>query len=166
MKYDNDISSGSIFDEYGFDEMQRTENHEIGYKLFSIMLFVILIFSVVLVIICRNMGDMPGMILSIVLMATIYGFYITYAYITAKKGIMNPRFAKSWSSKCVIPFYIVIALVWGAKLFSLKGEAPDIDDISLAVMWLIMITGCIGISLCAMKNNRVVKAQLEEDPEE
>lgn len=165
MKYDNEISSGSIFDEYGFDEMQRTENHEIGYKLFSIMFFVILIFSVVLVIICRNMGDMPGMIISLVLMATIYGFYVIYAYMTAKKGIMNPRFAKSWSGKWVIPAYIVIAVVWGAKLFS-WGKGPDIDDISLAVMWLIMITGCIGISLCAMKNNRVVKAQLEEDPEE
>lgn len=165
MSNNTNLTTGTIFDENGYDEMQRTENHEIGYKLFSIMFFVILIFSVVLVIICRNMGDMPGMILSIVLMATIYGFYITYAYMTAKKGIMNPRFAKSWSSKCVIPFYIVIALVWAARLFS-WGKGPDIDDISLAVMWLIMITGCIGISLCAMKNNRVVKAQLEEDSDE
>ena len=118
MAYDKNIASGTIFDEIGYDEMQKTENHEIGYKLFSIMFFVVLIFSIVLVIICRNMGDMPGMIISFVLMATIYGFYITYAYMTAKKGIMNPRFAKSWSSKCVIPFYIVIALVWAARLFS------------------------------------------------
>lgn len=165
MSNNTNLTTGTIFDENGYDEMQRTENHEIGYKLFSIMFFVILIFSIVLVIVCRNMGDMPGMIVSIVLMATIYGFYITYAYMTAKKGIMNPRFAKSWSSKCVIPFYIVMALVCAARLFS-WGKGPDIDDISLAVMWLIMITGCIGISLCAMKNNRVVKAQLEEDSDE
>ena len=165
MSNNTNLTTGTIFDENGYDEMQRTENHEIGYKLFSIMFFVILIFSIVLVIVCRNMGDMPGMIVSIVLMATIYGFYITYAYMTAKKGIMNPRFAKSWSSKCVIPFYIVMALVCAARLFS-WGKGPDIDDISLAVMWLIMITGCIGISLCAVKNNRVVKAQLEEDSDE
>lgn len=165
MSNNTNFTTGTIFDENGYDEMQRTENHEIGFKLFSIMFFVVLIFSIVLVIICRNMGDMPGMIISFVLMATIYGFYIIYAYMTAKKGIMNPKFAKSWSSKCVIPFYIVIVLVWGARLFS-WGQGPDIDDISLGIMWLIMIIGCIGISLCAMKNNRVVKAQLEEDSDE
>lgn len=29
--------SGTIFDEAGYDEMQKSENHEIGYRLFKAM---------------------------------------------------------------------------------------------------------------------------------
>lgn len=162
MNDNTNIATGTIFDEIGRDERQKTENHEIGYKLFSIMFFITLLFSMALVIVCRNMNDMPGMAISFALMATVYGFYIAYAYLTAKKGIMNPKFAKGWSGKWVIPCYIVLALIWGSKILRSDGEQPSLDDITLALMWLIIITGCIAISLCARKNNRVVKEQLDD----
>lgn len=163
MNDNTNLTTGTIFDEIGYDEMQKAENHEIGFRLFRIMFFVVLIFAFALVMVCGGTGNVPGMIVSLVLTAVVYGFYILYAYMTAKKGIMNPKFAKSWSGKWVITAYILIALIWVTKLFlRLKGEAPDMDDISLTVMWLIICTGSILISLCARKNNRVLKAQLDD----
>ena len=38
------FASGTIFDEVGYDEMQKAENHEIGFRLFRIMYFVMLLF--------------------------------------------------------------------------------------------------------------------------
>ena len=166
MAYDKNIASGTIFDEIGYDEMQKAENHEIGFKLFRVLFFIALLFAFIMTLICEAAENVPGIIASLVFMAIVYGFYIAYAYMTAKRGIMNPKFAKGWSGKWVIPAYNVIALIWGTKLLGLKGETPGVGDISLAVMWLIIITGCIGISLCSMKNNRVLKKQLEETDEE
>lgn len=166
MAYDKNIASGTIFDEIGYDEMQKTENHEIGFKLFRVLFFISLLFAFIMTMICEAADNVPGIIVSLVFMAIVYGFYIAYAYMTAKRGIMNPKFAKGWSGKWVIPLYIVCALIWVTKLLGFKGEAPDVGDISLTVMWLIIITGCIGVSLCAMKNNRVLKKQLEEMGEE
>lgn len=166
MTYDKNIASGTIFDEIGYDEMQKTENHEIGFKLFRVLFFISLLFAFIMTMICEAAENVPGIIVSLVFMAIVYGFYIAYAFMTAKRGIMNPKFAKGWSGKWVIPLYIVCALIWVTKLLGFKGEAPDVGDISLTVMWLIIITGCIGVSLCAMKNNRVLKKQLEEMGEE
>lgn len=72
---------------------------------------------------------------------------------------MNPKFAKTWANKGIIPIYIVLALVWATKFFCID----ELSDLTLPIMWLIMIAGCIGISLCAKKINRVVKKQLEEE---
>ncbi len=159
MAYDKNTVSGTIFDEVGYDEMQKSENHEIGFRLFRVMFLVVLIFSMVLVMICGDEGDIPGMVVALVLFAAILAFYLVYAYMTAKKGIMNPKFAKTWANKGIIPIYIVLALVWAAKFFCID----ELSDLTLPIMWLIMIAGCIGISLCARKNNRVVKKQLEEE---
>lgn len=35
----------TIFDEKSYDEMQKTQNHEIGFKLFRVMFFVSLFFQ-------------------------------------------------------------------------------------------------------------------------
>ena len=93
------LASGTIFDEAGYDEMQKAENHEIGFKLFRIMYFVMLLFTTILIIVCSNTENLAGTIISLVLLATMFGFYLLYAYMTAKRGIMNPKFAKSWSLK-------------------------------------------------------------------
>lgn len=90
MAYDKNTVSGTIFDEVGYDEMQKSENHEIGFRLFRVMFLVVLIFSMVLVMICGDEGDIPGMVVSLVLFATILAFYIVYAYMTAKKRDNEP----------------------------------------------------------------------------
>lgn len=156
------LTTGTIFDEKGYDEMQKRENHEIGFRLFRIMFFLVLLIAFILVIVCGAAGNVAGMIISLGLVAITYGFYIVYAYMTAKRGIMNPKFAKSWSSKWVIPVYIALILLWSYKIFrSLTGEC-DISDIALYSIWIIILTGSILMSLCAGINNRVLCKQLEE----
>lgn len=162
MNDNTNIATGTIFDEIGYDEMQKAENHEIGFRLFRIMFFVVLIFSIVLTVVCGSMDNISGMIISLVLMAVVYGFYILYAYMTAKKGIMNPKFAKSWAGKWIIPVYIVLILIWVYKILRTANGEHDLSDIALCTMWLIILTSSILMSLCARKNNRVVKEQLDD----
>ena len=99
MAYDKNIASGTIFDEIGYDEMQKAENHEIGFKLFRVLFFISLLYAFIMTMICEAAENVPGIIASLVFMAIVYGFYISYAYMTAKRGIMNPKFAKGWSGK-------------------------------------------------------------------
>lgn len=152
--------SGTIFDEAGYDEMQIAENHEIGYRLFKAMFFVVLAAALILVMFCGNANDLWGTVISLSLFAFILAFYIIYAYMTAKKGIMNPKFAKNWSAKWIIPVYIILEVVAVSRIFHSEHE---LSDIALIIQWQIIIISCISMSLCAMKNNRVLKAQLEEN---
>ncbi len=160
MDNNKNALSGTIFDEAGYDEMQKSENHEIGYRLFKAMFFVVLAAALILVMFCGNANDLWGTVISLSLFAVILAFYIIYAYLTAKKGIMNPKFAKNWSAKWIIPVYIILEVVAVSRIFHSEHE---LSDIALIIQWQIIIISCISMSLCAMKNNRVLKAQLEEN---
>lgn len=160
MAYDKNAVSGTIFDEVGYDEMQKSENHEIGFRLFRVMFFVVLAASFILIVICGNANDFWGMAVSLVLLAVVFVFYIIYAYMTAKKGIMNPKFAKGWSAKWIIPAYIILEAAAITRIFCSEHE---LIDIALIIQWQMIIISCISMSLCAKKNNRVVKKQLEEE---
>ncbi len=160
MANEKNALSGTIFDEAGYDEMQKSENHEIGYRLFKAMFFVVLAAALILVMFCGNANDLWGTVISLSLFAVILAFYIIYAYMTAKKGIMNPKFAKNWSAKWIIPVYIILEVVAVSRIFHSEHE---LSDIALIIQWQIIIISCISMSLCAMKNNRVLKAQLEEN---
>lgn len=162
MNDNTNIATGTIFDEIGYDEMQKAENHEIGFRLFRIMFFVVFIFAFVLTIVCGSAGNIPGMIISLALTAVVYAFYIIYAYMTAKKGIMNPKFAKSWAGKWIIPVYIALSLLWIVKIIRAAQGEPELSDIANSSIWLMILTGSILISLCARKNNSVLKKQLDE----
>lgn len=162
MAYDKNIASGTIFDEIGYDEMQKAENHEIGFRLFRIMFFVVFAFSFMLTLVCAYSENVPGAIISFTLFAVIYGFYILYAYMTAKKGIMNPKSAKSWSSKWVIPFFFILELFWIHTIFF---SEMDMYDTIMYSDCLIIITGCLLLSLCALKNNKVLDDQNKEEEE-
>ncbi len=160
MANDKNALSGTIFDEAGYDEMQKSENHEIGCKLFKAMFFVVLAAALILTMVCGNANDLWGMAVSLALFAVVFVFYIIYAYMTAKKGIMNTKFAKGWSAKWIIPTYIVLEVVVITRIFHSEHE---LSDIALIIQWQIIIISCISMSLCAMKNNRVLKAQLEDN---
>ena len=160
MDNNKNALSGTIFDEAGYDEMQKSENHEIGYRLFKAMFFVVLAAALILVMFCGNANDLWGTVISLSLFAVILAFYIIYAYMTAKNGIMNPKFAKGWSAKWVIPAYIILEAAAIIRIFHSEHE---LSDIALIIQWQIIIISCISMSLCAMKNNRVLKAQLEEN---
>lgn len=162
MNDNTNLTTGTIFDEIGYDEMQKAENHEIGFRLFRIMFFVVLLFAFALVMVCGGAGNVPGMIVSLALTVVVYGFYILYAYMTAKRGIMNPKFAKSWAGKWIVPVYIMLIPLWIYKIIrAVRGE-PELSDIALSVLWLMILTNSILISLCARKNNRVLKKQLDD----
>ena len=157
------LASSTIFDENGYDEMQRTENHEIGFKLFRIMFFVVLGFAMVLIIVCGSTENVTGLVIALVLYGTMFGFYVLYAYMTAKKGIMNPKFAKSWSSTWVIIAHAVLGVLWIMRLINtLQGER-ELSDIAYCSMWLILVTEAMLMCLCAKKNRKVVEEQLKED---
>lgn len=160
MDNEKNALSGTIFDEAGYDEMQKSENHEIGYRLFKAMFFVVLATALILVMFCGNANDLWGTVISLSLFAVILAFYIIYAYMTAKKGIMNPKFAKNWSAKWIIPAYMILEIMAISRIFHSEHE---LSDIALIIQWQIIIISCISMSLCAMKNNRVLKAQLEEN---
>lgn len=160
MDNDKNALSGTIFDEVGYDEMQIAKNHEIGYRLFKAMFFVVLAAALILVMVCGNANDFWGMTVSLALLAVVFVFYIIYAYMTAKRGIMNPKFARNWSAKWIIPVYIILEVVAITRIFHSEHE---LSDIALMIQWQIIIISCISMSLCAMKNNRVLKAQLEEN---
>ena len=159
------LASGTIFDEAGYDEMQKAENHEIGFRLFRIMFFVVLAFALTFIIVCGTAENTVGVVLSLILLAVVYGFYVLYAYLTAKRGVMNPKFAKSWSSTWVLFFYPVMLFLWGIRLIDAVYD-NDLSQIANSVMWLIISTESMLMCLCAKKNNKVLKKQLEEDGEE
>lgn len=161
MANDKNALSGTIFDEAGYDEMQKSENHEIGYRLFKVMFFVVLAAALILTMVCGNANDLWGMAFSLVLFAVVFVFYIIYAYMTAKKGIMNPKFAKGWSAKWIIPVYFILEVFEAVQIF--RRSEYELSDIAFIIQWQIIIISCILISLCAMKNNRVLKAQLEDN---
>lgn len=73
---------------------------------------------------------------------------------------MNTKFAKNWSAKWIIPVYIILEVVAVSRIFHSEHE---LSDIAFIIQWQIIIISCISMSLCAMKNNRVLKAQLEEN---
>lgn len=160
MDNNKNALSGTIFDEVGYDEMQIAKNHEIGYRLFKAMFFVVLAVAFILTVVCGNANDFWGMAVSLALLAVVFVFYIIYAYMTAKKGIMNPKFARNWSAKWIIPVYIILEVAAISRIFHSEHE---LSDIALIIQWQIIIISCISMSLCAMKNNRVLKAQLEEN---
>ncbi len=161
MANDKNALSGTIFDEAGYDEMQKSENHEIGYRLFKAMFFIVLAAALILTMVCGNANDLWGMAFSLALLAVVFVFYIIYAYMTAKKGIMNPKFAKGWSAKWIIPVYFILEVFEAVQIF--RRSEYELSDIALIIQWQIIIISCILISLCAMKNNRVLKAQLEDN---
>ena len=161
MANDKNALSGTIFDEAGYDEMQKSENHEIGYRLFKAMFFIVLAAALILTMVCGKANDLWGMAFSLALLAVVFVFYIIYAYMTAKKGIMNPKFAKGWSAKWVIPVYFILEVFEAVQIF--RRSEHELSDIALIIQWQIIIISCISMSLCAMKNNRVLKAQLEDN---
>lgn len=161
MANDKNALSGTIFDEAGYDEMQKSENHEIGYRLFKAMFFIVLAAALILTMVCGNANDLWGMAFSLALLAVVFVFYIIYAYMTAKKGIMNPKFAKGWSAKWVIPVYFILEVFEAVQIF--RRSEYELSDIAFIIQWQIIIISCISMSLCAKKNNRVLKAQLEEN---
>lgn len=161
MANDKNALSGTIFDEAGYDEMQKSENHEIGYRLFKAMFFIVLAAALILTMVCGNANDLWGMAVSLALLAVVFVFYIIYAYMTAKKGIMNPKFAKGWSAKWVIPVYFILEVFEAVQIF--RRSEYELSDIAFIIQWQIIIISCISMSLCAMKNNRVLKAQLEDN---
>lgn len=165
MKMMNDntkLTQGTIFDEKDYDEMQKTENHEIGFRLFSTMFFVTDIFAVVLVVVCASAEDTAGTVISLLLTAVSYCFYNIYAYMTAKRGIMNPKFAKTWSSKWVKPVYVMLIVFWCIKMVSTIPDECDFSDIAVFFIWMLTLITGILMSLCADLNNKVLKKQLDD----
>jgi glucan phosphoethanolaminetransferase (alkaline phosphatase superfamily) len=129
------------------------------------MFFAVLGFALVLIMLCSTAEYFAGTVVSLVLLAAVYGFYIVYAYLTAKKGIMNPKFAKSWSGTWVIVCYAVLMLFWIGRLIDEISSGSELYDAVSPIVWLILITEAMLMCLCAKKNNKVLAEQLKEEQE-
>lgn len=160
---ESELNSGAILDDFGFDERQKTENYEIGFTLFRILIIVATIFSYIVTSWCSMAENLIGTVLSTVMFAVFYGFYVIYAYLTAKKGIMNPKFARNldrnYSSLglaavfCAAVIFLVVEIRSGERLY----------DIVRWILLLIFIAESWMISLCARKNKRIIEEQFKED---
>ena len=157
------LASGTIFDEAGYDEMQKAENHEIGFRLFRIMYFIALAFAFVLIVICSKTENVAGTAVSIAMFAVDESFYLIYAYMTAKRGIMNPSTAKGWSETWVLVFSPILFVLFLNRLIGTLRESADLDDIALSILWVMLMIIDVVMCLCAKKNNRVVAEQFKED---
>lgn len=160
---ESELNSGAILDDFGFDERQKIENYEIGFRLFRILIIVAMIFSYIVNIWCSMAENLIGTVLSIVMFAVFYGFYVIYAYLTAKKGVMNPKFARNLNKKYS---YVGLAAVFCAAVIFLVLEIRSGERLYDIVRWillLILIAESWLINLCARKNNRILAEQFKED---
>ena len=157
------LASGTIFDEGGYDEMQKAENHEIGFRLFRIMYFIAMAFALALIIICSNSGSIAGTAVSIAFLAVNEAFYLIYAYMTAKRGIMNPKIAKSWSGTWILVVCPVLFILFGSRLIISFREEIELDGIAPCIVWIMLMVVYIVMCLCAKNNNKVLKKQLEDE---
>ena len=160
MANKNTLNS-TVFDETGYDEMQKAANHEIGYKIFSVMFYAVLIIAITLIIWCSGHNDIGGMILAYILLTVVYGCYIVYMYMTAKKGIMNPKFAKRWSHIGLEGFFAMMMVLSSSNLLVSLENKPA--ENAFWLMCVIISLGGMLICLCAQKNNKVLKEQLKEE---
>ena len=160
---DSELNAGGIFDDFGFDEMQKIESYEIGFKLFRVMFLAVLACNYAVTIWCCIAENFIGTVLSVIMFAVFYGFHVMYAYLTAEKGIMNPKFARRIDKKYTYPCLAVLFLLSGIFLAFELRAGGTFYDIVRWILLLIFIAESWVVTLCAKKNNRVVAEQFKED---
>lgn len=160
--YDKLIAGNAdLFSESGFDEMQKTKNHEIGFKLFRVFYFVMFAASIAVTCVAVGLESLPFQCIGAGLTFLCTVFYLTYAARTASAGVMNRSFAKTMSRKYVLFGGIFIIIIW--LFIGFKDDLPDLAEIS---MWINLGVMYIGNYICSRRNMKVLEKMLKDNDEE
>ena len=152
------LASGTIFDEAGYDEMQKAENYKIGFQMFKVLFYIVMFISYAMFIISSG-RNIALMVLSFILYACGWTVYIIYAAKASAKGVMNPTFVRNNTKDWQIFAYVCFMLL------SVILALCDIFTIYQTVIWSFTMIMLITVHCFARRNMAVLKKQLEEDGE-
>ena len=152
------LASGTIFDDAGYDEMQKAENHEIGFQMFKVLFYIVMFISYAMFIISSG-RNIALMVLSFILYACGWTVYIIYAAKASAKGVMNPTFVRNNTKDWQIFAYVCFMLL------SVILALCDIFTVYQTVIWSFTMIMLITVNCFARRNMAVLKKQLEEDGE-
>lgn len=158
MEDNTTLASGTIFDEAGYDEMQKAENYKIGFQMFKVLFYIVMFISYAMFIISSG-RNIALMVLSFILYACGWTVYVIYAAKASAKGVMNPTFVRNNTKDWQIFAYVCFMLL------SVILALCDIFTVYQTVIWSFTMIMLITVNYFARRNMAVLKKQLEEDGE-
>ncbi|MDE5576001.1 MAG: hypothetical protein K2J11_01265 [Oscillospiraceae bacterium] len=157
--YDKFFGGGgsNIFSESGFDEMQKTRNYEIGFKIFRVFFWVMYIMAAIVLVAAMAVESKLVLVIGTAFMAVCDIFYLLYAAKVSSLGVMNIDFAKRMSQKSIMIAYIFMGVIWTINLFLGSAAAAT------AIVMILMSILYIGLYICAKRNMKVFEKMMNED---
>ncbi|MDE7302092.1 MAG: hypothetical protein K2N60_02090 [Oscillospiraceae bacterium] len=149
--------TGNIFSESGFDEMQKTRNYEIGFKIFRVFFWVAYFMALAVMVVAMVLDSKLVLVIGIAFMSVCDIFYLLYAAKVSSLGVMNLDFAKRMSQRSILIAYIFMGVVWTINLF--LGSATAVT----AIMMILLSLLYIGLYICAKRNMKVLEKMMNED---
>ena len=150
---------GSLFDDSGFDEMQKAKNYEIGFKMFRAFYYVSYPFAITFLNFSKG-ESLLLMITSFLFMGTCLTIPLIYAAKTSAAGVMNIRYAKFMSKRSVLALGLVGVLVF--LILAVTGGL----DISTDIMLIMVSVFFVCFHIFARRNMKVLEKMLKENDEE
>lgn len=148
-----------MFSEKGFDEMQLAQKYKIGFKLFRALFWVQYAAAIAVTLIAAGLENNTFMYIGAGLLSIWTIFYIIYSAKIASAGLMNAKFASSWSNIIIPIISILLILLWLINLIRNNTDSFSVYVcINLGVMYL-------GTYFCARKNMKVLKKMLKDNDE-
>ena len=151
--------AGGLFSENGFDEMQKSQNHEIGFKLFRACYWFMYFFSMSAFVYATNDNDTAFTVYSIALMAAASVFHIVYSAKLSAKGVMNPTYAAAMGKPASATVYVIVLIL---GLMSVVYTSNPISVVILIMPGIMVLCDCFF----ARRNNKVLEKMLKENEEE
>lgn len=155
----NKQKNESLFDEKSLDEMQKTENYRIGFKLFQACYWFMYFFSLLIFVTAVNTDNTVFTAYGVTSMAAASVFHIIYSAKVSAKGVMNSKYAKKMGNPSA-PVMYTIVLIMGA--FSMVYTTKPVSVLLLAGPGAMVLCDCFF----ARRNNRVLEKMLKDDNEE
>ena len=156
-----EAGSGGLFSESSFDEMQKSVNREVGFKLFRAFFWIIYLFSALMLMAATALESTPFTAISIGLMVLCTVFYIIYAAKISSKGALNRKFSENMSKKYTMIGAICVWAMW-SYIFFVKKDT----EIGVVAIWANMAAMYIGSYICARRNMKVLEKMLNDNDEE
>lgn len=151
--------AGDLFSEDGVDEMQKSQNYEIGFKLFRACYWFMYFFSMSAFIYAVNANDTAFTVYSIALMAAASIFHIVYSAKVSVKGVMNPKYAAAMGKPGSAAVYVIVLIL---GLMSMAYTSKPISAAMLIMPGIMVLCDCFF----ARRNNKVLEKMLKETEEE
>lgn len=156
---ENKQKNEGLFDEKSLDEMQKTENYRIGFKLFQACYWFMYFFSMLIFVTAVNTDNTVFTAYGVASMAAASVFHIIYSAKVSAKGVMNPKYADTMGKPGSLAMYTIV-LIMGA--FSMVYTTKPVSVLLLAGPGTMVLCDCFF----ARRNNRVLEKMLKENDEE